>query len=55
MQAYGSTQSYAQRYSAIALLNLTSRNEDTDANSKTERDDAKITDAQYEHIRDLLD
>jgi hypothetical protein len=31
VQAYGSTQSYAQRYSAIALLNLTSRNEDTDA------------------------
>jgi len=34
VQAYGSTQSYAQRYSAIALLNLTSRNEDTDATDK---------------------
>jgi len=31
VQSYGSTQSYAQRYSAIALLNLTSRNEDNDA------------------------
>jgi hypothetical protein len=31
VQAYGSTQSYCQRYAAIALLNLTSRNEDTDA------------------------
>jgi len=33
VQAYGSTQSYAQRYSAIALLNLTSRNEDTDGSN----------------------
>lgn len=33
VQAYGSTQSYAQRYAAIALLNLTSRGEDDDAAS----------------------
>ena len=31
VQAYGSTQSYAQRYLAIALLNLVAEGEDTDA------------------------
>lgn len=52
VQAYGSTQSYAQRYSAIALLNLTSRNEDTDANPKP---DEFITDDQVAEIYALLD
>jgi len=46
VQAYGSTQSYAQRYSAIALLNLTSRNEDTDANGKGPNPPEKISDDQ---------
>jgi len=55
VQAYGSTQSYAQRYSAIALLNLTSRNEDTDASSSKNDDDAKISPAQIDEIYTLLD
>ena len=55
VQAYGSTQSYAQRYSAIALLNLTSRNEDTDANNGRNDDDAKISPAQIDEIYALLD
>jgi len=52
VQAYGSTQSYAQRYSAIALLNLTSRNEDTDAagNGKA----ATLTNEQVEAITDFI-
>ena len=54
VQAYGSTQSYAQRYSAIALLNLTSRNEDTDANGKAEPNKL-ITDEQFAEICALLD
>lgn len=54
VQAYGSTQSYAQRYSAIALLNLTSRNEDTDASNKTEPDEF-IADDQVAEIYALLD
>ena len=44
VQAYGSTQSYAQRYSAIALLNLTSRNEDNDANGKGYKPPEKLSD-----------
>ena len=55
VQAYGSTQSYAQRYSAIALLNLTSRNEDTDASNGKNDDDAKISPAQIDEIYTLLD
>ena len=55
VQSYGSTQSYAQRYSAIALLNLTSRNEDTDANNGKNDDDAKISPAQIDEIYTLLD
>jgi len=34
VQSYGSTQSYAQRYIAIALLNLVAEGEDTDATSE---------------------
>ena len=45
VQAYGSTQSYAQRYSAIALLNLTSRNEDTDgSNGRGHKPPDKLSD-----------
>lgn len=56
VQAYGSTQSYAQRYSAIALLNLTSRNEDTDANGGRNGDDDKsISLAQFKELSQLLD
>jgi len=56
VQAYGSTQSYAQRYSAIALLNLTSRNEDTDANGGRNGDDNRtISPTQIDEIYALLD
>jgi hypothetical protein len=49
VQAFGSTQSYAQRYSAIALLNLTSRGEDDDATSSLDGD-SKLNTDQMDYI-----
>lgn len=50
VQQFGSTQSYAQRYAAIALLNLVSHGEDTDAA------DAFFVDAeQIAELRQLIE
>lgn len=57
VQAYGSTQSYAQRYAAIALLNLTSRGEDDDAvstNGPQSSDEFFVTPEQVAELENLI-
>lgn len=52
-QSYGSTQSYAQRYAAIALLNITSRNEDDDGNGGNAKATGELLSAaQISHLQD---
>src|SRR5215475_10382674 len=51
VQSYGSTQSYAQRYIAIALLNLVAEGEDTDANV----DEKLINETQIEQLKSLIE
>ena len=51
VQAYGSSQSYCQRYIAIALLNLVAEGEDTDAITP----DDVLTEAELEVVKQMLD
>lgn len=53
VQAVGSSTSYGKRYTAQALLNLTSRNEDDDG--KASGVGETINDAQVKQLRDLID
>lgn len=53
VQAVGSSTSYGKRYTAAALLNLTSRGEDDDGNSASGYE--RITQEQADAIRDLLE
>lgn len=52
VQAVGSSTSYGKRYTAIALLNLTSSGEDDDG--KAGGNSGKVDDRQIEHIRTLI-
>ena len=52
VQAFGSTQSYAMRYAAIALLNIVSRGEDDDAGGASSD---TIDGEQAQELRNLLD
>jgi len=53
VQAYGSTQSYAQRYLAIAILNLVAEGEDDDADALGEYITASQVDALQAEIKRL--
>jgi hypothetical protein len=53
VQAIGSSTSYGKRYTACALLNITSRGEDDDGRSSTRRE--SITDEQVGEIVSLMD
>jgi len=53
VQQFGSTQSYAQRYAAIALLNLVSHGEDTDAADAA--DTFFVDAAQIAELRKLIE
>lgn len=53
VQAVGSSISYGKRYTAQALLNLTSRGEDDDGMGAG--GNAPITDEQFEQIQELID
>lgn len=53
VQAIGSSVSYGKRYTAFALLNITSRGEDDDG--KKAGDGAVITDDQADEIHKLID
>src|SRR5215813_14025746 len=52
VQSYGSTQSYAQRYLAIALLNLVAEGEDDDAAGA---DDGQISHEQIVELEKLIE
>jgi hypothetical protein len=53
VQAVGSSTSYGKRYTAIALLNITSTDEDDDG--KSGGGDGPISEDQCEKVRDLID
>jgi hypothetical protein len=56
VQAIGSSTSYGKRYAASALLNLTTRGEDDDANSFIDQDDRpKVSMKQIEELIELCD
>lgn len=54
VQAIGSSTSYGKRYTASALLNLTSRGEDDDGKSAAEDSIERITEAQRDELLELL-
>lgn len=54
VQAFGSTQTYGQRYTAQALLGL-SLGEDSDDDGKASGAGSTISEAQFREIRDLIE
>src|SRR5262245_8816332 len=55
VQSYGSTQSYSQRYLAIALLNLVAEGEDVDATGPQTSDEFYITATEAAELEQLIE